>query len=264
MFEKLVHSALGNRLMVLVLSAVLLIVGSLSLVKMPVDVFPDLNKPTVTLQAEAGGMAPEEVEQLITLPLETAMSGIPGVESVRSISSVGLGFVYITFDWKTDIYRARQMVGERMAQVREQLPQGAAHVGMGPISSIMGEVMLMALPVDTSKTTPMAVREYADFVLRPRLLTIPGVAQVIPIGGEVRQYQVQPNTVRMAALGVTLENITQALQGYSNNTSGGFLELNSREYLIRNLGRTNKLEDLQRLAVSYKMGAAFSSRKSQM
>jgi heavy-metal exporter, HME family len=254
MFEKLVHSALGNRLMVLVLSAVLLIVGSLSLVKMPVDVFPDLNKPTVTLQAEAGGMAPEEVEQLITLPLETAMSGIPGVESVRSISSVGLGFVYITFDWKTDIYRARQMVGERLAQVREQLPQGAAHVGMGPISSIMGEVMLMALPVDTGKTTPMAVREYADFVLRPRLLTIPGVAQVIPIGGEVRQYQVQPNTVRMAALGVTLENITQALQGYSSNTSGGFLELNSREYLIRNLGRTNKLEDLQRLAVSYKNG----------
>ncbi len=254
MFEKLVHGALANRLLVLVLSAVLLIVGSLSLVKMPVDVFPDLNKPTVTLQAEAGGMAPEEVEQLITLPLETAMSGIPGVESVRSISSVGLGFVYITFNWKTDIYRARQIVGERLAQVREELPQGAAHVGMGPISSIMGEVMLMALPVDTSKTTPMAVREYADFVLRPRLLTIPGVAQVIPIGGEVRQYQVQPDTARMAALGVTLENIAQALKGYSSNTSGGFLELNSREYLIRNLGRTNKLEDLQRLAVSYKNG----------
>jgi heavy-metal exporter, HME family len=254
MFEKLVNSALGNRLIVLVLSAVLLIAGSISLVKMPVDVFPDLNKPTVTLQAEAGGMAPEEVEQLITLPLETAMSGIPGVESVRSISSVGLGFVYITFDWKTDIYRARQMVGERLAQVREQLPQGAAHVGMGPISSIMGEVMLMALPVDTNKTTPMAVREYADFVLRPRLLSIPGVAQVIPIGGEVRQYQVQPDTARMAQLGVSLENISQALRGFSNNTSGGFLELNSREYLIRHLGRTHKLEDLERLSVSYKNG----------
>ncbi len=254
MFEKLVHNALVNRLIVLVISAVLLIVGGLSLMQMPVDVFPDLNKPTVTLQAEAGGMAPEEVEQLITLPIETAMSGIPGVETVRSISSVGLGFVYITFHWKTDIYRARQMVGERLAQVREQLPQGAAHVGMGPISSIMGEIMLMALPIDTAKTTPMAVREYADFVLRPRLLTIPGVAQVIPIGGEVRQYQVQPDTARMAALGVTLENITQALQGFAGNTSGGFLELNSREYLIRNLGRTNKLEDLQRLAVSYKNG----------
>ena len=254
MFEKLVHSALGNRLMVIVLSVVLLVVGGMSLVQMPVDVFPDLNKPTVTLQAEAGGMAPEEVEQLLTLPLETAMAGIPGVESIRSISSVGLGFVYITFDWKTDIYRARQMVGERLAQVREQLPQGAGHVGMGPISSIMGEVMLMALPVDTSKTTPMAVREYADFVLRPRLLTIPGVAQVIPIGGEVRQYQVQPDTAKMAALGVTLENVALALQGFSNNTSGGFLELNSREYLIRNLGRTNKLEDLQRISVAYKNG----------
>ncbi len=254
MFEKLVHSALSNRLMVIVLSVVLLVVGGMSLVQMPVDVFPDLNKPTVTLQAEAGGMAPEEVEQLLTLPLETAMAGIPGVESIRSISSVGLGFVYITFDWKTDIYRARQMVGERLAQVREQLPQGAAHVGMGPISSIMGEVMLMALPVDTSKTTPMAVREYADFVLRPRLLTIPGVAQVIPIGGEVRQYQVQPDTAKMAALGVTLENVALALQGFSSNTSGGFLELNSREYLIRNLGRTNKLEDLQRISVAYKNG----------
>jgi heavy-metal exporter, HME family len=258
MFEKLVHGALANRLMVAVLSIVLLLVGAWSLSSMPVDVFPDLNKPTVTLQAEAGGMAPEEVEQLITLPLETAMGGIPGVESIRSISSVGLGFVYITFNWDTDIYRARQMVGERLAQVREQLPQGAAHVGMGPISSIMGEVMLMALPVDTAKTTPMAVREYADFVLRPRLLTIPGVAQVIPIGGEVRQYQVQPDTARMAALGVTIENLTQALNGFSSNSSGGFLEINSREYLIRNLGRTQRIEDLQSLPVSYKNGRSIS------
>lgn len=254
MFEKLVYGALKNRLMVVIGSAVLLIIGALTLVKMPVDVFPDLNKPTVTLQAEAGGMAPEEVEQLITIPLEAAMSGLPGVETVRSISSVGLGFVYITFDWKTDIYRARQMVNERLTIAREQLPQGATHVAMGPISSIMGEVMLLALPIDIDKTTPMAVREYADFVLRPRLLTISGVAQVIPIGGEVRQYQVQPDTVRMATLGISLEQIVQALKGFSNNTSGGFLEINSREYLIRNLGRTNKLEDLKSLTISFKQG----------
>jgi heavy-metal exporter, HME family len=256
MFDKLIHTAMGNRLMVIVLSFVLLLAGALTLVKMPVDVFPDLNKPTVTLQAEAGGMAPEEVEQLITRPLETAMSGMPGVESVRSISSVGLGFVYVTFDWKTDIYRARQMVGERLASVREQLPSGVQHVGMGPISSIMGEVLLVALPVDISKTTPMAVREYADFVLRPRLLTMPGVAQVIPIGGEVRQYQVQPDTGRMAALGITLEQIESAVRGFSSNSSGGFLELNGREYLIRNVARTTRLEDLQRLPVAYRNNQA--------
>ena len=254
MFEKLIHSSLGNRLMVIVLSVVLLLAGALTLVNMPVDVFPDLNKPTVTLQVEAGGMAPEEVEQLITAPLEIAMGGMPGVENIRSISSVGLSFVYVTFDWKTDIYRARQMVGERLQLVREQLPQGVQHVGMGPISSIMGEILLVALPIDTTKITPMAVREYADFVIRPRLLTMPGVAQVVPIGGEVRQYQVQPDTARMAALKVNLEAIEGALKGFSGNTSGGFLELHSREYLIRNIGRTTRLEDLQRLPVAFQNG----------
>ena len=254
MFEKLIHSSLHNRLMVIVLAVLMLVTGAFTLVKMPVDVFPDLNKPTVTLQVEAGGMAPEEVEQLITFPLETSMGGIPGVESIRSVSSVGLSFVYITFDWKTDIYRARQMVGERLSLVREQLPQGVEHVGMGPISSIMGEIMLLALPIDTSKISPMAVREYADFVMRPRLLTLPGVAQVVPIGGEVRQYQVQPDTARMAALNVDLESMEDALKGFSGNSSGGFLELNSREYLIRNIGRTTRLEDLQRLPVAFRNG----------
>ncbi len=258
MFEKLIHFSLGNRLLVFLVAAVLLVYGGFTLTRMPVDVFPDLNKPTVTLQAEAGGMAPEEVEQLITMPLEIAMSGMPGVESIRSVSSVGLSFVYITFNWKTDIYRARQMVGERLSNVREQLPQGVSHVGMGPVSSIMGEIMSVALPIDVSKISPMAVREYADFVIRPRLLTIPGVAQVVPIGGEVRQYQVQPDTQRMAALGVTLENLEAALKGFSGNTSGGFLELNSREYLIRNIGRTTRIEDLQRLSVAYRNGQSIS------
>jgi HME family heavy-metal exporter len=258
MFDRLVQASLHNRLIVVVLAAILMVYGAFTLQKLPVDVFPDLNKPTVTLQAEAGGMAPEEVEQLITAPLETAMAGIPGVESVRSVSSVGLAFVYVTFDWKTDIYRARQMVGERMALVREQLPAGIEHVGMGPVSSIMGEIMSVALPIDPTRTTPMAVREYADFVVRPRLLTIPGVAQVIPVGGEVRQYQVQPNTQRMAALGVNVEHIEEAVRNFSANTSGGFLELNSREYLIRNIGRTSRIEDLQRLPVAYRNGRPVS------
>ncbi len=256
MFNKLVHFSLNNRLLVLVASLVLMLYGGFTLSRLQVDVFPNLNKPTITLQAEAGGMAPEEVEQLITVPLEVAMAGIPGVESTRSVSSAGLSFVYVSFNWSTDIYRARQLVGERLTAAREQLPQSVTHVGMGPISSIMGEIMLLALPIDTTKIDPMQVREYADFVLRPRLLSLPGIAQVVPIGGEVRQYQVQPDSVRMAARGVTVEQITQALKGFSANTSGGFLELNSREYLIRNLGtgagNSTRLEDLARLPVAFK------------
>jgi heavy-metal exporter, HME family len=251
-FNKLVYFSLHNRLIVVLASLVLLLYGGYTLTRLPVDVFPNLNKPTVTIQAEAGGMAPEEVEQLITFPLETAMAGIPGVEGTRSVSSVGLSFVYVSFDWKTDIYRARQLVGERLAAAREALPPGVSHVGMGPSSSVMGEIMLLALPIDVSKINPMLVREYADFVIRPRLLSLPGVAQVAPIGGEVRQYQVQPDSARMAALGVTVEQIAEVLKGFSANTSGGFLELNSREYLIRNIGRTTRLEDLAKLPVAFK------------
>ena len=258
MFNKLVHFSLHNRLLVMVASLVLMLYGGFTLSRLQVDVFPNLNKPTITVQAEAGGMAPEEVEQLITVPLEVAMAGIPGVESTRSVSSAGLSFVYVSFGWNTDIYRARQLVGERLAAAREQLPQSVTHVGMGPISSIMGEIMLLALPIDTSKIDPMQVREYADFILRPRLLSLPGIAQVVPIGGEVRQYQVQPDSVRMAARGVTVEQITEALKGFSANTSGGFLELNSREYLIRNLasgsGNSTRLDDLARLPVAFKEG----------
>jgi HME family heavy-metal exporter len=181
------------------------------------------------------------------------MNGMPGVTAVRSVSSAGLSFLYVQFDWGVDIYRARQMVSERLNLVREQMPPGITP-SMGPISSVMGEIMLIAIPIDPQKITPMVTREYADFVLRPRLLTIPGIAQVIPIGGEVRQYQVQPDTTRMAALGITLEQIETALRGFSANTSGGFLELNAREYLIRNIGRTSRLEDLQRLPVTARSG----------
>ena len=253
MFKWLLENSLANRLLVLIASAVLMAYGAFTLSRAPVDVFPDLNKPTVTLMTEAGGMAAEETEQLITFPLETTMNGLPGVESVRSVSSAGLSFIYVTFDWSTDIFRARQMVSERLSSMEEGLPAGVVP-RMGPISSIMGEIMQVAIPIDVAKTSPMAVREYADWVLRPRLMAIPGVAQVIPIGGEVRQFQVQPDTVRMADLGITHEQLSGALKGFSSNSSGGFLELNGREYLIRNLARTSRLEDLQHLALTAKNG----------
>jgi HME family heavy-metal exporter len=253
MFKWLLDNSLGNRLLVIISSLVLMAYGAFTLSRTPVDVFPDLNKPTVTLMTEAGGMAAEEVEQLITFPLETTMNGLPGVESVRSVSSAGLSFIYVTFDWSTEIFRARQMVSERLSAMEGGLPPGVTP-RMGPISSIMGEIMQIAIPIDTSKISPMQVREYADWVLRPRLMAIPGVAQVIPIGGEVRQFQVQPNTSRMGELGITHEQLEAALKGYSSNTSGGFLELNGREYLIRNLGRTSRLDDLKNLALTARNG----------
>ncbi len=260
MFNWIVRNSLHNRLFVLAVAALLMVYGAITAWRTPVDVFPDLNKPLVTVLTEAGGMAPEEVEQLVTFPLETALNGMPGVTRVRSTSGVGLSILYAEFDWGTDIYRNRQLVAERLALVREQLPGGITPV-MGPVSSIMGEVMLIALPLaagdgKAAAATPMQAREYADFVLRPRLLSIPGVSQVIPIGGEVRQLRVEPDTARMAQFRVTLTQIEQALRGFAGNAGGGFIDLNSREFLIRHIGRTSRVEDLQGVAVAWKDGRA--------
>ncbi|EYS86911.1 multidrug transporter AcrB [Cupriavidus sp. SK-4] len=253
MFNWIVRASLGNRLLVLAVAAILMAYGAMTAWRTPVDVFPDLNKPLVTVITEAGGMAPQEVELLVSFPIETALNGMPGVTRVRSVSGVGLSIVYAEFDWGSDVYRNRQLVSERLALVREQLPGGLTPI-MGPVSSIMGEIMLIALPIDPARASPMQAREYADFVLRPRLLSVPGVSQVIPIGGEVRQLRVEPDTAKMAQFGVTLAQVERALREFAANTSGGFIDLNGREYLIRNLGRTHRLEDLQGLAVAYKDG----------
>jgi len=255
MFNWIVRHSLENRLFVLAVAVLLLAYGGLTASRTPVDVFPDLNKPLVTVLTEAGGLAPEEVEQLVTYPIETALNGMPGVTRVRSTSGVGLSITYAEFDWGTEVFRNRQIVAERLALVREQLPPGVTPA-IGPVSSIMGEVMLIALPLDSGKgvVTPMQAREFADFVLRPRLLSVAGVSQVIPIGGEVRQLRVEPDTARMAQFGVTLTQVEQALRGFAGNTGGGFIDLNSREYLIRHLARTTRQEDLQGLAVAWKNG----------
>jgi HME family heavy-metal exporter len=253
MFEFIINASLKQRLIVISVSLLLVIYGVLSVRQMPVDVFPDLNKPTVTLMTEAGGMAPEEVEQLVTFPVESSMNGMPGVTRVRSVSGVGLSIVYVEFEWGSDIYRNRQQIAERLNLVREQLPEGIVPQ-LGPISSIMGEILLIALPADPDKVSPMQVREYADWVMRPRLLTIPGIAQVIPIGGEVRQYRVELKPAQLQALGVEREKLESALKDFGANTSGGFLEAQGREYLIRQIGRTSRIEDLQNLVVSFRNG----------
>jgi CzcA family heavy metal efflux pump len=255
MFDWIVRHSLSNRLFVLSVAALVLVYGAFTAWRTPVDVFPDLNKPVITVLTEAGGMAPEEVEQLITFPIETTLNGMPGVTRVRSTSGVGLSIAYAEFDWGTDIYRNRQLVSERLALTQQQLPAGVLPI-MGPVSSIMGEIMLIALPVQAGEqaATAMQAREYADFVLRPRLLSIAGVAQVIPIGGDVRQLRVEPDPARMAQFGITLTQIEQALRGFASNAGGGFIDLNGREYLIRHIARTNRVEDLQQLAVAWKEG----------
>jgi heavy-metal exporter, HME family len=254
MFKLLLKYSLNNRLLIIIISLAIMLYGVFTLYKMPVDVFPDLNKPTVTLMTESGGMASEEVEQLVTFPLETAMNGLPNIQSIRSTSSAGLSIMYISFDWGMDIFKARQMVSERLGAMEQSLPKGVTPQ-MGSISSIMGEIMQIAIPLDASKTTPMAVREYADFILRPRLMSIAGVAQVIPIGGEVRQFQVQPDTAKMAMLNITYKQLEESLRNYSRNSSGGFLEFNNSEYLIRYINNSSnnpdiKLQDMQNIAVA--------------
>lgn len=264
MFNWIVTTSLNNRLMVLALGLLLMIGGIWTSWHAPVDVFPDLNKPTVTVMTEAGGMAPQEVEQLISFPLETALNGMPGVTRIRSISGIGLSIVYAEFEWGSDLYRNRQLVAERIGLARERLPRDVNPI-MGPVSSIMGEIMLIALPLRSpeqtpsaaplaASLTPMQAREYVDFVMRPRLLAIPGVSQVIPIGGEVRTLRVSPDSRKMAQFGVSLSQIEQAVRGFSTNAGGGFVDLNQREYLIRLTARTTQPEDLAGIAIGWRDG----------
>jgi len=246
MFQKLLALSIHHRLFVVAAAILLASFGAYTLPKLPVDVFPDLNRPTVTVLTEADGLAPQEVEQLVTYPIETALNGMPGVKRLRSVSSVGLSIVYVEFEWQTEIYKNRQLIGERLSIMRGQLPAGV-QPRMGPITSIMGEIMLIA--ITGNKIPAMELREIADWIVRPQLLTVPGVSQVIPIGGEVRQYRVSPDLVAMQRLNVTEKMIEEVIKDFGANTGGGFIEQNNREYLIRNIGRTKKLDDLRNLVV---------------
>ena len=247
MFDRIVAYSLANRVLVLLAALTLVALGLGAASRLPVDVLPNLNRPVVTILTESPGLAPPEVETLVTRPIEAAMSGIPGVERVRSVSGIGLSIVYIEFGWSEEVYRARQQVSERLALVREQIPEGIAPQ-MGPVTSIMGEIMLVAIPYGA--VSAMEAREVADFQIRPRLLTIPGVAQVIPIGGAVRQYRVSPNLPAMNAAGVRLADLEAALRAFGTNTGGGFVDQYKQEFLIRGVARTTRIEDLRSLVVA--------------
>lgn len=244
MFDKIIRLALLHRIATLVIACIITLYGIWTLIALPVDVFPNLNRPTVTIMTEAGGLAPEEVETLVTLPIEVAVNGTPGLERLRSSSGVGLSVIYMEFAWGTDIYRNRQLVAEKLSLVQESLPEGLRPT-MGPISSIMGNIMVIGLTSENPNVSPIQLRTLADWTLRPRLLSISGIAQVIPIGGGVGQYQILLSSEELRKRNLDLESVESRLSVISQNTTGGFIDLGKQEYLIRNIGRVFSIEDLK-------------------
>ncbi|HBZ37745.1 MAG TPA: CusA/CzcA family heavy metal efflux RND transporter [Balneola sp.] len=248
MLDAIIRGALRQRLIVLVSSLALLIAGVFVVRDMPVDIFPDLTAPTVTVMTEAHGMAPEEVERLVTLPVETAVNGATGVRRVRSSTAKGISIVWVEFEWGTDIFQARQIVNEKLQMVASSLPEDVPAPIMAPISSIMGEIMLVS--VNSENHSELEVRTAADWEIRRRLLAIPGVAQVIPIGGGKKQYQVRVDPEKLQQFNVTLDQVLFAVKASNKNFSGGFVREYSNEYTIRGIGRAYSIEDIEQSVVT--------------
>ncbi len=240
MLDAIIRGALRHRVAVLVLAGVLLLTGLLLTRRLPVDVFPDLSAPSVTVITEARGMAPEEVELLVTFPVESALNGAPGVRRLRSVSGAGIGVVWVEFEWGQDIYRARQVVAERLQGVA--LPGGVERPALGPISSIMGEISFLALTSD--RLSPMELRRVAETQVRRPLLALPGVSQVVPIGGDVREFLVELDPAALAQAGISVEGVVEALEETSAVPAAGFHVDAGQEYLVRGLGRARSAEDL--------------------
>lgn len=271
MLNRIIAFSLKNRLLVLAATVVLVLLGTYQASQLSVDVFPDLNRPTVTIMTEAHGLAPEEVETLVTFPLESSMSGVNGVQRVRSASGIGISIVWVEFEWGTDIYKARQIVAEKLQLVGEGLPRGTSPV-MTPITSIMGEIMLIGMYSggedgrqadhagesrgggEVEGTSSMEVRTLADWVVRRRLLSVTGIAQVTVMGGELKQYQVLTNPERLARYDITLDALTRAVEQSNAVTGGGFLLSGDEESLIRIVGRADRLEDIAQTVVELSGG----------
>lgn len=246
MLDRIIDWSLRNRLIVLALAAILVVWGTWTTTRMPVDVFPDLTAPTVTVLAEAHGLAPEEVESLVTFPIETAMNGATGVRRVRSSTATGIAVVWVEFDWGTDIFRARQLVNERLQLASAGLPPDLPPPALAPVSSIMGEIMFIGMKGQDE----LSVRSAADWVVRRRLLAVPGVSQVIPIGGGVKQYQVLIDPAKLATRQVPLDRVINTLKRSNRNVSGGFYVEGGQEYLIRGLGRIQGPQDLSSIVLA--------------
>ena len=247
MLNKIIHWSLHNRLVVIVLAIAILTGGVATLLRTEVDIFPDLNAPTVVVMTEAPGYAPEEVEMMVTYPIETAVNGASGVRRVRSTSTTGFSVVWVEFDWSTDVYQARQIVTERLGTVAEALPAGVATPVLGPRSSILGEMLIVGLTADT--TSLLELRTLAEKVIRPRLLAMGGVSQVSVIGGDLREYRVQLLPERMAAMGVTLAEVMEAAESFNDNASGGIVNDFGNEYIIKGALRTADTDELSMAVV---------------
>ncbi|MCC2670453.1 MAG: putative copper/silver efflux system, rane component, partial [Armatimonadetes bacterium] len=253
MLNRVIEFSIRYRVLVVCAALLFLIYGSGVAARMPVDVLPDLNRPVVTILTEAHGLAPEETEALVTFPVETMMNGASGVQRVRSASSAGLSIVWVEFGWETDVFRARQIVNEKLQLAQARLPEDMTS-SLGPISSIMGEILLISLSSKDGTTSPLEVRSLADWVVRQRLLGVPGVSQVVSIGGGTMQYQVLTNPARLQQYGVTLAEVLHAAKGSNQNTTGGFLQSGAQEAVVRIMGRARSVEDIAQTVVTVRRG----------
>jgi len=242
MLNKIIQYSLHNRLMIVMGALLLFIGGTYVTTKMDIDIFPELTAPTVVVMTEAHGMAPEEVEQLVTFPIETAVNGATNIRRVRSSSSMGFSIVWVEFDWGTDIYNARQTVTERLVRASEDLPRGVGEPVIAPQSSLLGEVMIVGLT--SEEKTPMELRTMAEWNIRPRLLSVGGVAQTTIIGGDYKEYQILVHPEKLKHYGVTYKELINTAQGMNVNAPGGFINEYGNRYIIRGLGRSNKVSEI--------------------
>ena len=247
MLNKIIKFSLDNRLTILIMSIVIMIAGIFVLLRTEVDIFPDLNAPTVVVMTEAPGFAPEEVEKLVSFPVETAVNGATDVRRVRSSSATGFSIVWVEFDWGTDVYTARQIVSEKLSTIKDQLPPGVETPTLGPQSSILGEIMIIGLTADS--TSLSNIRTLADRVIRPRLLSIGGVSQVAVIGGDIKEYQIQILPERMRHYNVTLDEVMNSVNNINNNATGGVLYEYGNEYIIKGDVNTTSTELLAKTVV---------------
>lgn len=256
MLARLIAFSLKQSSLVVLAAGLLLVFAGLKVKEMPVDVFPELNAPTVVIMTEAGGLAADEVELNVTFPIETAVNGLPGTRRVRSASATSLSIVWVEFDWGTDLYRARQIVSERLTAVRESLPP-SSHAEITPVTSITGEIMLMALTSPDGSVAPLDLRSFAEFDLRNKILAVPGVAQVVAIGGELPQYQVNVRQDMLSLYGLTVGDVARAARGSHSTASAGYIpDWEHQELPIRQMARVTSVEDIKRTLVKYHQGGA--------